>query len=163
MNLQTTESATRSHDGALVPVAGSYELDVAHSHVGFSVRHLMVSRVRGQFRSFRGTLTIAEDPAASDVTVEIDAASIDTRDEQRDGHLRSPDFRGRPQTLSDAFPANRAPAFTMTAQRDRVGSPSAHQEHVGHANAGEPHADHAGMFRDRFWVCLVLTVPVVLY
>jgi polyisoprenoid-binding protein YceI len=91
MALYTT-SATRMHDGVEVPVPGTYELDPTHSYVGFSVRHLMVSRVRGQFRSFRGTLTVAEDPAESRVVAEIDAASVDTGDAQRDAHVRSADF-----------------------------------------------------------------------
>jgi polyisoprenoid-binding protein YceI len=87
-----TTSVTRRLDGVELPVPGTYELDATHSYIGFSARHLMVSRVRGQFRSFRGTLTIAEDPSTSTVVVEIDAASIDTRDPQRDAHLRSADF-----------------------------------------------------------------------
>jgi len=91
MTLSTT-SVTRNHDGLEVPVPGKYELDPTHSHVGFSVRHLMVSSVRGRFASFRGTLTVAEDPSASSVVAEIDAASIDTGDPQRDAHLRSAEF-----------------------------------------------------------------------
>jgi polyisoprenoid-binding protein YceI len=88
----STTSVTRNHDGLEVPVPGTYELDPTHSHVGFSVRHLMVSSVRGRFASFRGTLTVAEDPSASSVVAEIDAASIDTGDPQRDAHLRSAEF-----------------------------------------------------------------------
>ena len=75
-----------------MPAAGTYALDVAHSSVGFSVRHLMVSKTKGRFDDFSGTVTIAEDPLESSVEVEIQAASVDTRDEARDGHLRSPDF-----------------------------------------------------------------------
>lgn len=70
-----------------------WNFDPVHSHVGFSVRHLMISKVNGYFKVWSGTLITDEaDPAASRVEVEIDAASIDTRDPQRDEHLRSADF-----------------------------------------------------------------------
>ena len=88
----TTTPLTRTVDGTEVPAAGTYALDVSHSSVGFSVRHLMVSKTKGRFADFAGTVTIAEDPLASSVEVEIQVASVDTRDEARDGHLRSPDF-----------------------------------------------------------------------
>ena len=83
---------TRTVDGRELPPAGTYELDVSHSTVGFSVKHLMVAKTRGRFGRFHGTVVIGEDPAGSSVEVEIDMASVDTRDEGRDGHLRSPDF-----------------------------------------------------------------------
>ncbi|HYF45928.1 MAG TPA: YceI family protein, partial [Acidimicrobiales bacterium] len=64
-----------------------------HSEVGFSVRHLGISKTRGRFGAFTGTLKIdAENPSNSSVEVEIDAASIDTKDAGRDEHLRSADF-----------------------------------------------------------------------
>ncbi len=88
----STSVPTRTVDGTEVPAAGTYELDPSHSSVGFSVRHLMVSKTRGRFADVAGTITIAEDPLQSAVDVRIRAASIDTRDEIRDGHLRSPDF-----------------------------------------------------------------------
>jgi len=70
-----------------------WEIDPVHSHVAFSVRHMMVSTVRGRFNVLRGHLHIDEaNPANSGVDAEVDAASIDTHDEHRDGHLRSPDF-----------------------------------------------------------------------
>ena len=72
--------------------AGTWTIDPSHSEVGFSVRHLMVSKVKGNFESFEGTITIAENPLQSSVTAEVDLSSINTRDEQRDGHLRSADF-----------------------------------------------------------------------
>jgi polyisoprenoid-binding protein YceI len=72
--------------------AGTWELDPAHSSINFSARHLMVSRVRGRFGSFSATVTIAEDLLASSVTASMDAGSMDTRDENRDTHLKSPDF-----------------------------------------------------------------------
>ncbi|QXC59547.1 YceI family protein [Aquihabitans sp. G128] len=72
--------------------AGTWTIDPSHSEVGFSVRHLMVSKVKGNFETFEGTITIAEDPLASSVTAEVDLSSINTRDEGRDGHLKSADF-----------------------------------------------------------------------
>ena len=73
-------------------VAGSWTIDPLHSEVGFSVRHMMVSKVRGKFTKFSGELVTAENPLASSVTAEIDLSSIETGAEQRDAHLRSTDF-----------------------------------------------------------------------
>jgi polyisoprenoid-binding protein YceI len=73
-------------------VTGTWTIDPLHSEVGFSVRHMMVSKVRGKFTKFSGELVTGENSLASSVTAEIDLASIDTGAEQRDGHLRSPDF-----------------------------------------------------------------------
>ena len=93
MTTQTTTSPiTRSVDGVELPASGRYAIDASHSHVGFSVRHVMVSRTKGRFADVSGEVTIGEDPLESSVEVEIQAASIDTRDETRDAHLRSPDF-----------------------------------------------------------------------
>ncbi|HXS66692.1 MAG TPA: YceI family protein [Streptosporangiaceae bacterium] len=73
-------------------VAGTWTIDTLHSEVGFSVRHMMVSKVRGKFTKFGGEIVTAENLSDSSVTAEIDLASIETGSEQRDGHLRSPDF-----------------------------------------------------------------------
>ena len=73
-------------------VVGTWDIDASHSTVGFSVRHMMVSKVRGYFRTFSGVLVTAEDPTASTVEATIDMDSIDTRQEQRDAHIRSADF-----------------------------------------------------------------------
>jgi polyisoprenoid-binding protein YceI len=73
-------------------VAGTWDLDPAHSEIGFSVRHLMVSKVRGRFTGFDGELVTGEDPLGSTVTATIDLNSIVTGDENRDNHLRSADF-----------------------------------------------------------------------
>jgi polyisoprenoid-binding protein YceI len=73
-------------------VAGTWAIDPSHSNVGFSVRHLMVSKVRGSFSKLDGTITIAEDPMHSSVEATIDLNSIETRDANRDAHLRSADF-----------------------------------------------------------------------
>jgi polyisoprenoid-binding protein YceI len=71
--------------------AGTWTIDASHSEVGFTVRHLM-SKVRGQFRTFEGSLTVGENPLESSVKATIDLSSVDTRNEQRDGHLKSNDF-----------------------------------------------------------------------
>ena len=87
--MSTTQSTI---DTTTTPEAGTYAIDPSHTEVGFKVRHLMVSKVRGHFTDFAGAITIAEDPLESSVEVSVELASIDTRDEQRDGHLRGGDF-----------------------------------------------------------------------
>ncbi|MBJ7289317.1 YceI family protein [Williamsia sp.] len=71
--------------------AGTWTIDPVHSAISFSVRHLMVSKVRGNFDTFSGAITVAEDGTPS-VTAEIDVTSINTNNEQRDGHIKSADF-----------------------------------------------------------------------
>jgi polyisoprenoid-binding protein YceI len=87
--VSTTETIST---GTTTPQAGTYAIDASHSEVGFKVRHLMVSKVRGHFTDFEGTVSIADEPLESHVEVTVQLASIDTRDEQRDGHLRGGDF-----------------------------------------------------------------------
>jgi polyisoprenoid-binding protein YceI len=71
----------------------SWNIDTVHSGINFSVRHMVVSKVRGRFAKFSGTLALDEsDLTRSTIEVAIDAASIDTGTPQRDGHLKSPDF-----------------------------------------------------------------------
>jgi polyisoprenoid-binding protein YceI len=89
---ESTGLASRTYNGVEVPVAGTYTLDPNHARVGFVARHLMVSKVRGYFGEATATITIAEDPLQSSVTATIQAASITTNQEQRDAHLKSPDF-----------------------------------------------------------------------
>ncbi|KUP95354.1 YceI family protein [Thermobifida cellulosilytica] len=72
--------------------AGTWTIDAAHSEIGFSVRHMMVSKVRGRFEKFDATLTVPENPLESSVTATIDASSINTNNAQRDEHVRSADF-----------------------------------------------------------------------
>ncbi|HVA74280.1 MAG TPA: YceI family protein [Acidimicrobiales bacterium] len=72
--------------------AGTWNIDPVHSEVGFVVRHVMVSKVKGVFSKFEGAITVDEDPLKSKVEATIDASSIDTREAQRDAHLRSSDF-----------------------------------------------------------------------
>src|SRR4051794_18447202 len=74
-------------------LTGTYTLDPTHTRIGFLARHAMVTKVRGAFNEFEGTAVVdGENPADSSVRVTIDAASIDTRNAQRDEHLRTNDF-----------------------------------------------------------------------
>lgn len=72
--------------------AGTWDIDPVHSDVSFTVRHMMVSKVRGRFAGFSGEIVTGSDITSSEVTATIDATSIDTGNEQRDGHIRSADF-----------------------------------------------------------------------
>ena len=85
----TTPSTT-----AAIPdyVAGTWNIDPVHSEVGFSARHMMVSKVRGRFTTFSGQIVTGADPLGSTVSAEIDLASITTGNDQRDDHIRSADF-----------------------------------------------------------------------
>jgi polyisoprenoid-binding protein YceI len=83
-----TQNTTPARDA--VP---TYTLDASHSHVGFSVRHMMISNVRGEFTRLAGTVSYdPHRPEATRLDVTIDVDSINTRDEKRDGHLKSADF-----------------------------------------------------------------------
>jgi polyisoprenoid-binding protein YceI len=89
----------------------SWTIDSAHSEVNFTVRHMMISNVRGRFEKFTGVVDFDEDnPANTTVNVQIEAASLSTRDPQRDGHLRSPDF----------LDAEKYPYLTFTSKRVNV-------------------------------------------
>jgi polyisoprenoid-binding protein YceI len=77
----------------LADLAGTWAIDPTHSRIGFVARHAMVTKVRGAFNEFEGGATVdANDFAKSTATLVIKTVSIDTRNEQRDGHLRSGDF-----------------------------------------------------------------------
>jgi polyisoprenoid-binding protein YceI len=71
---------------------GTWTIDAAHSEIGFTVRHLGVSKVRGRFNTFSGSATIGDMLADSSLSATIDLSSVDTNNEQRDGHLRGTDF-----------------------------------------------------------------------
>jgi polyisoprenoid-binding protein YceI len=71
---------------------GTWNVDASHSVVGFTARHLMISKVRGRFTDFSGVVTIAEDPLQSHVEATVDLGSVNTSDDQRDAHLKSADF-----------------------------------------------------------------------
>ncbi|MFE0589918.1 YceI family protein [Micromonospora echinospora] len=78
---------------ALAQLTGVYAIDPSHSRIGFVARHAMVTKVRGSFNDFEGRVVFdGDDPSATEVTVTIQATSIDTRNAQRDEHLRSNDF-----------------------------------------------------------------------
>jgi polyisoprenoid-binding protein YceI len=90
--MTTPSASVRDFEGNAIPTPGTFSLDPAHTTVGFVVRHLMVSKVRGRFGAVTGTVTVADDPYASSVAIEIDVASIDTGVADRDTHLRSAEF-----------------------------------------------------------------------
>ena len=83
----TTNLATRSDYRT-----GTWKLDPTHSELSFWVRHLKISKVRGTFKTFDVTVITPEDPSQISVVADIDVSSVDTGQEQRDGHLRSSDF-----------------------------------------------------------------------
>jgi polyisoprenoid-binding protein YceI len=86
----------------------SWHIDLSHSHIQFSVRHMMISKVRGRFEQFSGNVELDEqNPVNSRVEVQIEAASIDTKSADRDKHLRSPDF----------FDAEQFPYLTFKSKR----------------------------------------------
>jgi polyisoprenoid-binding protein YceI len=87
-----TVSVLRTRDDRVVPVAGVYQIDGAHTAVEFIGRHLMITKVRGRFSDVRGQITIEDEPTKSHVEVEIGVASVSTGNGQRDAHLRSGDF-----------------------------------------------------------------------
>ncbi len=84
--------ATRTLDSIELPSAGTWTIDTSHSSIEFTVRHLMVGKTKGRFATWSGALEIGAEPSSSSVRVQIDPASIDTKDESRDTHLRSADF-----------------------------------------------------------------------
>ena len=86
----------------------TWNLDTAHSSVEFAVKHMVIASTKGRFTDYEADATIDEtDLARSTATVRINAASVDTRDEKRDGHLRSADF----------FDAENSPYITFTSKR----------------------------------------------
>jgi polyisoprenoid-binding protein YceI len=85
---QATEAAT-----TVSPPSGTWDIDTRHTSLEFVARHIF-TKVRGRFEDFSGTITIADDPQQSSAEATIRTASVKTFDDQRDGHLRSPDFFG---------------------------------------------------------------------
>ncbi|WP_433792845.1 YceI family protein [Actinoplanes sp. CA-252034] len=84
--------STREFEGLQIPAAGTYELDAAHKRVGFVVKHLMVSKVRGQFAEATATIVVGENPLDSSVSATIQTGSVETGQVDRDNHLRTGDF-----------------------------------------------------------------------
>jgi polyisoprenoid-binding protein YceI len=104
--------------GAAATTAITYQFDPAHSSANFKVRHMMISNVRGEFGKLTGTVTHNTDnPAASSATAEIDVASINTREPQRDTHLKSPDF----------FDVEKYPTITFRSKKIEPAGPSSHK------------------------------------
>ncbi|MBF6555377.1 MAG: YceI family protein [Acidimicrobiales bacterium] len=87
-----TAVSSRNVSGVEYPAVGTYAIDASHTELGFAVRHMAVSKVRGRFSTFEGTIEIAEQPADSKASLTIEAGTVDTRDETRDAHLRTNDF-----------------------------------------------------------------------
>ena len=85
-------TAVRDYQGVTIPEAGTYSIDPAHTTVEFVGRHLMITKVRGRFTDFAGEIVVGETPETSSVNVTIRAASVESSDEKRDGHLRGGDF-----------------------------------------------------------------------
>jgi polyisoprenoid-binding protein YceI len=100
-----TTVTSRTVDGVEYPAVGTYAIDTSHTRLGFAVRHMAVSKVRGDFKEFAGTLELAENPVDSKISVTIQAGSVDTHDENRDNHLRTNDF----------FDAENHPTWTFTS------------------------------------------------
>jgi polyisoprenoid-binding protein YceI len=103
-------SVLRTRDDRLIPAAGVYEIDPAHTAVEFVGRHLMITKVRGRFGDVRGRITIADEPESSHVEVEIGAASVSTGNDDRDAHLKSGDF----------FDVEQYPTITFTSTAVRA-------------------------------------------
>lgn len=107
----TTRTTTQATTQTLTkPEAGTWNIDNAHTRIGFVARHLVAAKVRGTFGSFEGTIEVAEDLTDSKVDVSIDTASVNTNAEDRDNHLRSGDFFD-----SEEFPTMR---FVSTEIKD---------------------------------------------
>ena len=92
MLAMSTQESSRTIGGIAAPAPGRWEIDPGHTSVAFVAKYLMVTKVRGHFSEFSGAFQVAENPEDSSVELTIQAASIDTGNEDRDKHLRSPDF-----------------------------------------------------------------------
>ena len=106
--MATSTTTTPATGTAAQTAQTTWSIDPAHSHVGFGIRHLMISTVRGQFTDVKGTVAVDErDPTSAKIDITIATQSVTTGDEKRDGHLRSPDF----------FDVERFPAITFRSKR----------------------------------------------
>ena len=103
----TARPATRDYKGIETPVPGDYVLDKAHTTIEFVARHLMISKVRGRFTEFDGSIRIADDPEQSELDISVGAASVNTSEPNRDAHLTSADF----------FDADKYPKLTFRSTK----------------------------------------------
>ena len=108
----TTQTQTQTTPAATLPQttpgsATRWNIDAVHSLARFSVRHMMVANVHGQFSGVTGTVVLAQDLSLSSVTASIDVSTVDTREAKRDAHLRSPDF----------FDVEKYPAMSFVSKR----------------------------------------------
>jgi polyisoprenoid-binding protein YceI len=110
----STKAAVREIEGVQLPQTGDWVIDPAHSSIEAIARHMVITKVRGRFEEFAGTLHVDEDPARSWAEVSIKAASINTNQPDRDAHLRSPDFLN-----AEEFPEL---TFRSTALRHKGGA-----------------------------------------
>jgi polyisoprenoid-binding protein YceI len=90
--MTSTTSEVAEHPGALPLRAGAWELDLAHSTVSFTIRHLGIAKVRGRFTGFGAEVVVADTAAASTVVASVDLSSVDTGNADRDTHIRSDDI-----------------------------------------------------------------------
>jgi polyisoprenoid-binding protein YceI len=125
----TPTAAIDSHRGGndmtatqtATPSKTTWQIDPAHTHVGFAVKHLMISTVRGRFSDVAGTVIVpGDDFSRAQVEATIGVASIDTQEPQRDGHLKSPDF----------FDTGTYPAMTFKSRRIDPSSGATNQYRV---------------------------------
>ena len=96
---------------ALTP--GTWNVDPAHSTIGFTARHLMITKVHGTFKTFTGSITVAADPLQSAVEATVEIASVDTGESNRDNHLRTNDFFS-----ADTYPTMTLKSTGITAKGD---------------------------------------------
>jgi polyisoprenoid-binding protein YceI len=99
-------AVTRLASGAELPIPGRWEIDPGHTEVAFIGRHFMLTKVRGRFTGVSGVIEVAEEPGESTVEVTIDMTSVESGNQARDDHLRSPDF----------FDATAHPTATFTGR-----------------------------------------------
>lgn len=161
----TQTAATRDFQGQTIPAPGTFDLDPAHTRIGFSARHMMVSKVRGQFGEFTGSITIADEPLASTAEAVIKTASIDTHNPDREKHLTGSDFLDVENYPEMSFRSTRVTAhsgnkFTvlgdltikdvtrpveLTLELEGVGNSPWGQQVLGFSLAGEIDREDFGM------------------
>ena len=115
--MTTRAVPTRTIDGIELPAAGTWTIDPGHTELAFVGRHFMLTRIRGRFVGVEGAVVVGDDPAESTIEVQIDMTSVDSGDQARDDHLRSPDFFDVDQWPTATF---RSSAVTWTGDEGEV-------------------------------------------